>query len=139
MLLLPLASLSCFWQSDACPTSSRPAVPTLLEVTQNPDTLVVTAKVVDQSDNEQWFALERTFVTKNNRVVVVGTDKPSPDRKTLPLNREIGDTVIIDDRGIFEGQKPTPGLEYSYTVRAWNCYAQSPPSNEIIITSLFPR
>ena len=134
-----MASMACFWQSDKCPTDSHPAVPTLLDVTQDPDSLVVTAKITDQSDNEQWFALERTFITKNNRVVVVGTDKPSPDRKTLPLGKEIGDTVIIDDRGIFEGQKPTPGLEYSYTVRAWNCYAQSGPSNEIIITSLSPR
>lgn len=134
-----LIAASCSGDERGCPADAPPATPVLLEVTQDPETLTVTATVRDESDNEQWFALERTFIAGAAISVVVGTDVPAPDADRLPLGRDTGRTLNIDDRGIVEDQKPRPGLEYVYTVRAWNCFYPSNASNDIKILSLFPR
>ncbi len=119
-----------------CSVDSRPAVPTLLTVTQDPQTLVVTATLRDESDNEQWFSLQRTLITRNNQAVSVGTNIPVPEGDDLPVSRDTGRTVTIVERGIVEGEPPIPGLEYVYTVRALNCFAESPRSNDISIVAL---
>lgn len=124
---------------DGCSLDSSPDAPTLLSVTQDPETLTVTAELRDESDNEQWFALERTLFSRLNQTVVVGTDVPLPDSATLPISEEVGRTVVIDDRGIVEGRKPRPGIEYVYSVRAHNCFFRSDSSNHISIISLFPQ
>ncbi len=137
--VLVLSQVEWFAESRECSLDTTPNVPELVSVTQDPDTLTVTAEVRDNSDNEQWFALERTIISRFNQVVVVGTDIVVEDRYTETVNKETGRVVQIDDRGIVENQKPTPGLEYVYTVRAWNCWGGSDQSNDIKIISLFPR
>ncbi len=136
--LIPILSNISFG-SSGCSVDARPAPPTLLSVTQDPDTLVVTAVARDESDDEQWFSLQRTLINRNNQVVGVGTDIPDPDSDSLPINREIGRTVTIIDRGIGEDRLPTPGETYVYTVRALNCFAESPRSNDLSIVALEPR
>ena len=127
-----------FGGDGECSLDSRPAAPALLTVVQDPDSLLVTATVRDESDNEQWFALERTIITRINQRVVVGTDIPVPDSTKMRVSRETDRTVTIDDRGIVEDKRPIPGQEYVYQVRAWNCFGPSEPSNAIKILSLFP-
>ena len=134
-----LISTDLFDSDDECSLDSSPATPTLLSVRQDPATLTVTAELRDESDNEQWFTLERTLFSRLNPAVVVGTDVPIPDSSKLPVSREIGRTVVIDDRGIVQDRKPIPGIEYVYTVRAHNCFFRSDSSNDIVITSLFPQ
>lgn len=133
-----MALAACFGDSG-CPTDSVPAVPVLLDVMQDPETLTVTATLRDESDNEQWFILERTFITQFNRTVTVGTSVPDPSFEETPLNRDTDRIVTITDRGIVENQKPIPGQEYVYVARAFNCYSVSGPSNAIKILSLFPQ
>ena len=125
-------------EGNACPVTTRPAVPVLLSVTQDPATLTVTATIRDESDNEQWFALERALRTRRNLPVVVGTDIPAFDSDALPIGADIGNTVSIIDLGIVKNEKPEPGLVYAYAVRAWNCHGTSAASNDIQITSMFP-
>ena len=135
---LVLSRVEWFAESNDCSVDAVPMSPELLNIVQDPSTLTVTAEVRDNSDNEQWFALERTLITRFNQVVVVGTDVVVENRYTEPINTDSGRIVQIDDRGIVENQKPTPGLEYVYIVRAWNCWGPSEPSNDITILSLFP-
>lgn len=127
-----------FGGGSGCSVDSRPVAPVLLSVTQDPETLTVTATVRDESDNEQWFSLGRTILNRNNQVVSVGTDVNVPDDNDLRVSRDVGRTVTILDRGIVQDQKPEPGQTYVYTVRALNCFAESPRSNDISIVALFP-
>ncbi len=124
--------------NDGCSVSSRPVAPTLLSVTQDPETLIVRAELRDESDNEQWFVLERTLINALNQSVVVGTDIPVPDSTKLDVSEQTGRTVVIDDRGIVPNRRPIPGLQYVYFARAFSCYDRSDRSNDITITSLFP-
>lgn len=137
-IFVPILLSADLFSNGSCSVDSRPTPPTLLSVTQDPQTLTVTAELRDESDNEQWFTLERTLFTRRNQTVVVGTDTPRPDSTKLPFSEEVGRTVMIDDRGIVENRKPVPGIEYVYTVRAFNCYDRSEPSNDITILSLYP-
>lgn len=137
--LFALFIASCSGEVDQCLVEHPPAVPILLGVTQDPESLTVTATIRDESDNEQWFALERALVTRKNLGIVVGTDIPAVDSNSLPLGTDVGNTVSIVDLGIIKDSRPEPGQVYVYTVRAWNCRASSAVSNNIKITSLFPR
>lgn len=130
--------MSCraFPGSSGCDEQSVPEVPTILSVVQDPETLQVTAEIQDNSRNEQWMTLERSYTSKFNRGSVVGISVDEVDRENLPLNRDTGRTITIVDRGIFEGEVLVAGDEYSYSARAWNCYGWSEESNGINIIGL---
>lgn len=138
IILIPILVNIDFNGGGGCSVNSRPAEPILLSVTQDPATLTVTAEVRDESDNEQWFTLERTILNRNNQVVAVGTDISVPNDDNLKVSRDTGRTVTIVDNGIVRDRKPEPGQTYVYTVRALNCFAESPRSNDISIVALSP-
>ena len=135
ILLIPILA-NIEFGSSGCPVDSRPEIPVLISMQQDPETHVVTATVEDRSDNEQWFSLSRTIISRNNVVVAVGTDIPVPDGDNMPVNRETGRTVTIADRGLVNGENPQPDTEYVYTVRAMNCFFPSDRSNDLKITTL---
>ena len=121
---------------QGCKTDEIPDTPGMVSVVQDPETFRVTAVIQDNSDNEQWITLERSFVSRFTRPTVVGISVEVVDREKLPLDKDKGDTVTIVDRGVVEGEIIDAGQPYSYTARAWNCYGWSEESNEIIITGL---
>jgi len=134
---LLLLALGCSTYDGNCPVQEVPdAAPVLLEVNQDPETLEVIATFRDESSKEQWFALERMYITDRNLSVVVGTSEQNIDRHTLPVHNSVGGLVQINDRGIFDGDRLRAGTTYAYTVRAWNCWGASPASNGIRIVAL---
>lgn len=129
-------AISCTYGQEDCNTDVRPEIPVLMEVTQDPETLIVSARIRDESDNEQWFALERAMISQVNWSVVVGTNVPDPERSSLPLDKDTGDVIEVTDRGIVEDRRPVPGYQYAYAAQAWNCYGPSGRSNVIQLVSL---
>lgn len=133
-----LVNIDFFGGGQGCQVDSRPIAPVLLSVTQDPVTLVVTATARDESDNEQWFSLGRTIINRNNQVVSVGTDVEVPENDELRVSKDVGRTVTIMERTTVQILNPIPGQTYVYTVRALNCFAESPRSNDITIVALSP-
>ena len=83
---LVLSRVEWFAESNDCSVDAVPMSPELLNVVQDPSTLTVTAEVRDNSDNEQWFALERTLITRfieGRRGNLVNLRPDSGDRVAL--------------------------------------------------------
>ncbi len=119
-------------------TGPRPMPPTVLGVSSSPVDGTITIVVEDHSDNETWFALERSTIEQVGLQVVVGsTLKPGEETNSLQPDRSRGRQLEIVDRGITPGDL-VDGQQYVYRGRAWNCYAASEPSNEIVITARIP-